>query len=175
MPKIPKDVAERVYEQYEITLQDPMSFEEMFTACNDGMFEFTEQHKNAYERGIVKPEGQIFWIHNLHKKLADPKEPYDAAVLNILELISHITTGKIPVFTEKPESQVDAVAKLKKNNKAALERAKKLRVDYAEKVSGLQDKLMASQDKLMTSANEIKKLKAEAKKLNAAIDELQKE
>ena len=172
MPKIPKDVAERVYEKYEITLQNPMSFEEMFTACDNGLFEFSEKHKVAYERGIVKPEDQIFWIHNLHKKLADPKEPYNAAVLNTLELISHITTGKIPVFTEKPETQVDAVEKLKKNNKAAQARAKKLRVDYITSVDALKEKLGAAERaiKQMTKSHI-----AEVKKLNAAIDELQKE
>jgi len=172
MPKIPKDVAERVYEQYEITLQNPMSFEDMFTPCGADMFEFSEQHKNAYERGIVKPEGQIFWIHNLHKKLADPKEPYDAAVLNTLELISHITTGKDPVFTEKPETQLDAVEKLKKNNKAAQARAKKLRQDYVDGTAKLKEKLGVAERaiKQMTKSHI-----AEVKKLNAAIDELQKE
>lgn len=172
MPKIPKDVAERVYEQYEITLQDPMSFEEMFTACGDNMFEFSEQHKTAYERGIVKPEGQIFWIHSYHKKAFDPSEPYDVGVLNTLELISHITTGKAPVFTEKPESQVDAVIKLKKNNKTARERAKKLRQDYTDGVAALEEKLKASEKAAVQLS---KDHAAEVKKLNAAIDELQKE
>jgi len=80
MPKIPKDVAERVYGLYEITLQSPMSFEEMFTPCGANMFEFSEQHKAAYRKGIAKPEGQIFWIHEYHKKAFDLNEPYDVGV-----------------------------------------------------------------------------------------------
>lgn len=172
MPKIPKDVAEKVYGQYEITLQDPMPFEEMFTACGVDMFEFSEQHKHAYERGIVKPAGQIFWIHNLHKKLANPEEPYDAAVLNILELITHITTGKDPVFTEKPETRVAEAEKLAKANKAARSRAKKLRQDYTDDVAALKEKLKTAE----AAVNDLKKHHAaEVKKLNAAIDELQKE
>ena len=104
MPKIPKDVAERIYALYEITLQEPMPFEAMFTLLGADMFEFSEQHKMAYERGIVKPATQISWIHNLCKKVSDPNEPYDMGVLNALELISHITAGTDPVFVKKPTS-----------------------------------------------------------------------
>lgn len=171
MPKIPKDVAEKIYANYEITLQDPVSFEEMFQAVGD-MFEISDTHRHAYERGIVKPDGQVFWIHNIHKKVANPDEPYDMGMLNAFELIAHIYSAKDPVYGEKPETQLDAVAKLKKNNKAAQARAKKLRQDYVDGTAKLKEKLGVAERavKQMTKSHI-----AEVKKLNAAIDELQKE
>lgn len=117
MPKIPKDVAERVYGQYEITLQDPMLFEEMFTPCAGGMFEFSEQHKHAYSRGSLKPEGQLNRIRNLHKKEFNPSEPYDIGVFNALELVAHIYGGKGPEFVEKPESVKDLKERVSEGKK----------------------------------------------------------
>ncbi len=157
MPKIPMDIAERVYKQYEITLQDPMKFEDMFTPCAGGMFEFSEQHKHAYERGIFKPEGQIAWIHSLHKKASDPNEPYDVGVLNALELITHITTGKEkePKFMEKPESVKDLNEKIKKGKKEissikkALAAAKRT---IAERVQELSQKVKGDAKKTSKSS-----------------------
>lgn len=173
MPKIPRDVAEKIYANYEITLQDPMPFEDMFKAVGVGeMFEISDVHRHAYERGIVKPEGQVFWIHGMHKKVANPDEPYDMGMLNAFELIAHIYSAKDPVYGAKPETRVAEVKKLKKNNKAAMERAKKLRADYTKGIDDLKAKLRAEKDtvKKLTSAHA-----GEIKKLNAAIDELQKE
>ncbi len=116
MAEIPKEVAERIYELYESTLISPVPFEEMFEVKGD-VVTISDQDKHAYERGIIKPEGQLFWIRKRQALAADPEEPYDMGVMAGLGLALFVITGGEPVFVEKPKSVKDLKEKVSTDKK----------------------------------------------------------
>lgn len=156
--EIPKDVAERLYKRYAATLINPAPLDEM--VLTNGVAGF----RAIYEKGIVKPGEQLFWIWHAHKKNADLSEPYDVGVLNALALAMYIFSDKEHLFWEKPEGL-------------------RFTIDILEqKVKGLQERLLVDQknyaDKLAEQtknyAAEIAKLKEEIKTLEAQLKETQK-
>lgn len=172
MPKLPKDVAEKVYKNYEITLQDPKPFEDMFTLRPDGMFEISDVNRHAYERGIVEPAGQVFWIHKQHKEVADVNEPYDMGMLNAFELIANIYSNIEPNYGPKPETRVEDIKKAEKREQSAKDRLAKVREGFKEDTDTLMAKINEGKDALKEAkkdhAAEVKALKAEVASLKKA-------
>lgn len=172
MLKLPKDVAEKIYKNYEITLQDPMLFEEMFKATPEGLFEISDVNRHAYERGIVEPAGQVFWIHKQHKEVADVAEPYDMGMLNAFELIANIYSNIEPSYGPKPETRVEDIKKAEKREKAAKDRLAKVREGFKEDTDVLMAKINEEKDALKEAKKahvaEVKALKAEVASLKKA-------
>lgn len=145
MLKIPKELAQKIYEIYAVTLMKPVPFDKMFPGDDPVMV--SDKIRGAYERGIMKPETQLFWIHNLNRSAADFKEPYDMGVLNALEVALLIFSEKDPVFEKKPVSKVaDAatMATLKKGKKEQDATIRTLEKDLKEEralVKGLRAEL----------------------------------
>lgn len=160
MIEIPKDVAERLYELYAATVIDPISFDELMPCKND-IVTISDRVRAAYEKGIVIPGEQLFWIWHAHKKNADLNEPYDVGVLNALALAMYIFSDKEHGFWEKPPALRVAIDLLK------------------QRVRNLQKRLFADQknygDKLVERTKvhvaETAKLKEEVKTLEAQLEE----
>jgi len=165
MTKIPKDLAEQLYERYVATLMNPVSFEEMFTAAGD-LFEVNDAVQWTYDNGIVVPAAQLSRLYGSQKKAADPNEPYDVGFHNGLEMAMFICDvgERVPVFMAKPQV-VDLQPKIDK---------------LSADIGSLQDALLAEKtsnaagkaDMAERHIAEIEKLKAE---LAAAKEELAKE
>ena len=157
MINLPEDVAGRLYAIYSATLTNPVPLDEMV---------LTDQAQWAYSKGKVKPEQQLSWIRNLHRRNADLDEPYDVGVLNALEIAMFIFASdeRFPEFADKPEYKDLLQEVVDKANK----RAKAL----AKKAGDLQKNLRDSK----TVAVKIKEKHAsELKKLKKTTDAYKKE
>ena len=163
MAKIAKELAESIYEIYSATVMTPVPFDEMFKADDKNMFIISDKVRGAYERGILKPDEQLFWIHNLNRTDADPAEPYDMGVLNALEVALLIFAQRDPAFNKKPESPVKLLEKLKKQDKSISAKLQKLAKEKDAQIRLLETKLHKEMEIGKMLKAELKKLKASKK------------
>ena len=117
--------------------------------------------RHAYERAIVKPEGQLFWVNELQAKEANPKEPYDVGFFNALSFCMLVFSGKEPVYIKKPGSQVD-------KDKAARKRIGAIKKTHAEDLESTVEEIKTNAEEIKSNAEEIKALKDEIKKVKKA-------
>jgi hypothetical protein len=164
MREIPKDVAERLYKRYAATLINPMPFGEMMPCKNDIVTipeTISFRVRGAYEKGIVKPDEQLFWIWHAHKKNADLSEPYDVGVLNALALAMYIFSDKEHGFWEKPTALWIAIDLLKQRVRNLQKRLFADQKDYGDKLA----------ERTKVHVAETAKLKEEVKTLEAQLEE----
>lgn len=147
MVKIPIEIAEKIYEVYSATLVSPVPFKEMFTS-EDDVIMVDEKIRNVYERGILKPKDQVFWLRNLHAKNADFEEPYDLGIANALELFMSIITGQEPTFKKKLKSGLKELKALKKKAKAAEKAHKKEQEENLAKITTLETQLKSRDEEI---------------------------
>ncbi len=154
MSKIPKELAERLYDLYATTLVSPLPFNKWNA----------DKMRRAFETGIVKPEEQLLWIYHQHVQAANHDESYDLGVLNALELLMFIFNGRDPDFVKKPKSQQGA----NKSLKNSLAKFKKLKAETDSQISALEKDLKEAKDALKKSKSEhaadVRGLKAEIAK-----------
>ena len=172
MQEIPKDLAERIYGQYEITLTSPVDFDELYQiekreGAKDAIL-IKDVVRHTYEKGIVKPEGQLFWLHQLHSKAANFKEPYDVGFFNALTFCMLIFSSKEPEYVPKPRS-------LAGKERAARKRLAELRKKHAGEFVELEEKHAEEiKSTVEVNAEEIKANAKEIKELKDGIKELKK-
>jgi hypothetical protein len=141
---------------------NPVPFDEVFEVEGDVVV-ISDKLRGAYERGILKPDEQLFWIHNLNRSEANFDEPYDMGVLNALEVALLIFSEKDPSFEEKPGSPVELLEKLKKKDKSTQTKLQKLAKEKDVQISTLEAKLKKEQEIGKMLKAELKKAKASKK------------
>ena len=158
MAKIPKETAEKIYEIYSATLMEPAPFEEMFKV-EGNVVVISDKLRGAYESGILKPDEQLFWIHNLNRSEANFDEPYDMGVLNAFEVALLIFSEKDPVFEEKPQSPMELIEKMKKKDKAINTKLHKMKNEKDAMISALEKNLRAEKETVKALRADLKKKK----------------
>ena len=125
-------------------------------------------HRHAYERAIVKPEGQLFWVNELQGKAANLKEPYDVGFFNALSFCMLIFSNKEPKYAPKPRSVIAKENSSRKN-------IKKMRKKHAGEFVELKEKHAEEiKSTVEVNAEEIKANAKEIKELKDGIKELKK-
>ena len=169
MNKAEKDIAERIYPRYAITLTNPLTIDEFVP---DGKFNYKDDL--IYEHRRLDLDEQFSRIRASQLKSMDMSEPYDIGFANAISLLMYIKTGFLPDFIPKPASVsiatdqfLSKIDKLKAENDKLVQKQEKLSKEAKELAQNLDDNIAAKEVAIKAletkHAKELAKAKAEIK------------
>jgi len=167
MNKAEKDIAERIYPRYAITLTNPLTIDEFVP---DGKFKYMDDL--IYEHRRLDLDEQFLRIRINQSKSMDMSEPYDIGFANAMQLLTYIITGVLPEFIPKPASVnivmvqlQDEIDKLNAKIKKLAQKLEKSQAELEQSQFDLKDNITAKE--LAIKALEVKHVRAlaEAKKV----------